>query len=376
MCLSPIPIRNLNEGCHPSGERDPRFFVDTVSKYILVGCGHCKQCIALRQSQYIQRVLMESMNNHIFMATLTMDNEHLPYLTTSLGYRLTYADHYTLVKCFKRIARWELLPFPLRYFGVWERGGLRHRPHFHLLFFVPKKLYPTYDDVLNCEHMLYWTIRNNWCINVGSNWHPRYEPMFQYHEKWINGSLKRNYDLHYVNPSLSEYGVCDAGFYVLKYMLKQSEYERKLKAKIFCTYSPDEAYDIWSKVRSRCFYSTYFGLNARRTPFGDVDVDPDIESYIRKCIKDSKGQFPYPCFYNPNTAQSFPLAEFYKKFNHNGYQLYTFDDAFEFFHFEGNDSALTTFDLTMSEVNAQMDSFIHMQESVKGDFDDYIDDLC
>lgn len=397
MCLNPIEIPNPNVGAHnamiykstridPSrhldlGDRSRLDLVDCVSKYIRVGCGHCPQCIAQKQSSYIQRVLMESINNHLFMATLTMDNEHLPVVYTSTGYELTYAEPYTLVKCFKRIEQSNLLPFPLRYFACWERGSRFHRPHFHVLFFVPKSYAPEYEDILNVEHLLYWTVRDNWKINVEDEpykkkFHPRYEPMFQYHEKYIAGKLRKNYDLHFVNPSLTVGGVSDAAFYVLKYMLKQSEYERKLHSKLFLTYEPSEASYLWKLVRSKLFYSTYFGFNPEKVnPFGDMDADPAIISYLQDCINQSKGNFPYPCFYNPNTAQSFPMAKYYTGHHLFSSQFIDLNDLFIFHDFQPSEDNVSIRDMALSEIAAQMDAFLHRVDSVGSENDDYLDEL-
>lgn len=79
MCLAPIKIKNTN-----AGSRNPltlALFKDTTHEYMEVPCGHCEQCIAARQNSFVQRIQAESEYNHLFFATLTYDNDHLPRLS-------------------------------------------------------------------------------------------------------------------------------------------------------------------------------------------------------------------------------------------------------------------------------------------------------
>lgn len=52
---------------------------DTVNQFMAVPCGHCPDCIAAKQSALVQRAEVESKSHHVFFATLTYDNKHLPY---------------------------------------------------------------------------------------------------------------------------------------------------------------------------------------------------------------------------------------------------------------------------------------------------------
>lgn len=88
MCLSPIYKEN------PSYRKDcdnsKLSFADLVlgrtadSPVIRFPCGHCGECIAVKQSSFNQRVTEESRFSHLFFATLTYDNKHLPVLTLQL----------------------------------------------------------------------------------------------------------------------------------------------------------------------------------------------------------------------------------------------------------------------------------------------------
>lgn len=54
---------------------------DTTSPYIKVPCHKCADCIAVDTSEIVQRVTEEAKFNHLFFATLTYDNKHLPKLS-------------------------------------------------------------------------------------------------------------------------------------------------------------------------------------------------------------------------------------------------------------------------------------------------------
>lgn len=126
MCISPIRIRNPNAGM--KGLKST-LMKDTESAFINVPCGHCKQCIANRQMDFVQRVLMESLTNHLFYCTLTYNNDSLPYLSTSTGYDIRFADVSDVQKMMKRLRKSNVFGRPFRYFGVSELGSKRGRPH-------------------------------------------------------------------------------------------------------------------------------------------------------------------------------------------------------------------------------------------------------
>lgn len=126
MCLNPLTIPNPNFGCQNKGFG---FMKDCVSKYINVPCGHCSECIAVKQMYMIQRIQMEELENHLFFCTLTYNNESLPILSTSTGYDIRYADIADVQKMLKRLRFSNAFGRPFRYLGVSELGTERGRPH-------------------------------------------------------------------------------------------------------------------------------------------------------------------------------------------------------------------------------------------------------
>lgn len=102
MCLNPLRMVNpyfprtfVSEGTHKVTNRatgevitkrntvirytGPRSFKhNSEHAFINIPCGHCSECVSIKQQSYVQRVHMETKYNHVFFATLTYDNKHLP----------------------------------------------------------------------------------------------------------------------------------------------------------------------------------------------------------------------------------------------------------------------------------------------------------
>ena len=83
--------RNTHDHCnHATGEiiKKPDFKMvyhgarsfkkNTETPFLNIPCGHCSECVAVKQQAFVQRVHMETKYNHVFFATLTYDNKHLP----------------------------------------------------------------------------------------------------------------------------------------------------------------------------------------------------------------------------------------------------------------------------------------------------------
>lgn len=125
MCISPVSIENPNFGRHDRFA----FMKDTVSRRINVPCGVCPECVQHRQLQFVQRLQMEELVNHLFFCTLTYNNDCLPNVGTSTGYSIRYADVSDVQNMMKRLRKRNAFGRPFRYFGVSELGSKRGRPH-------------------------------------------------------------------------------------------------------------------------------------------------------------------------------------------------------------------------------------------------------
>lgn len=106
---------------------------EKLGKYIEVPCGKCIICQRNLVADWAFRLRYEAESSKsVFFVRLSYDNEHLP---TNNGYpTLQIAD---LQKFFKKLRKTGL---QFRYFAVGEYGGQFGRPHYHVLFFLPKKM--------------------------------------------------------------------------------------------------------------------------------------------------------------------------------------------------------------------------------------------
>lgn len=310
MCLHPVTISNPYYG-HRFAPSDPRSFHDCTSQFLYVPCGHCSQCISVKQMYAVQRVQCESMENHLFFATLTYNNRSLPHLAVSTGYSIPYADMRDLALAFKRIRKDNLFSRPFKYFAVSERGSEFGRPHLHCIISLPKYESDSYLDVLNLESLLFDTLLHEWRRNYGSTRSPDYRPLCDYVRRFRAGKLSTNYDLHYIQPYLFDSGVASVAFYVLKYMLKPSTKETRLQQALHLNLPSDEYDDVWPIVKSRNVKSHGFGLNASALCHVSISVEEGIRNMM----------YDFPVFFNPDSGQTFPLAPYYRN------KFFSFDQA-------------------------------------------------
>lgn len=316
MCLSPFSIPNPN---YHSTNPIIQATKDCESQMIAIPCGRCPQCIALKQLELVQRIQMESLEHHLFFTTLTYNNEYLPIFKTSVG-DIPFADFMDIDLLMKRLRNDNAFSRPFRYIAVSERGGKNHRPHFHILWILPKHPDDKFNDCLNLESILRPAILSRWARNFGSKRKPLYKPLTNFQSRFYAGKIHTNYDTHYVNPSLSTNGVSDAAFYVLKYMLKASPYERYLYAHLRSKLDPSEFYEAYPVIRSHRTSSKGIGCPS----------SPVVRSYIESCIKRSDKSLGYPQYFSPDTGKSFPMCKYYRTKFLDLYQAYDFAYSCDF----------------------------------------------
>lgn len=326
MCVSPIPIPNPNKGKFVSSLT--KRLVDVTSSRIYVPCGHCGQCVKLKQMSIVQRVQMESVSNELFYCTLTYNNKMLPVVDIN-GFKIKYSDVKDLQNMFKHLRRDNAFGVPFRYFAVSELGSKRGRPHFHILFIVDRKYCKDFLECSQLESVMFHKVLDYWSRNIGSDKYPVYEPCCTYVRKWCHGVLKSTYDLHYLNPSLSADGVSDVSFYVLKYMIKPSERAVNLQRALRLNLSPDDYHKYWNLVKPRYIFSKYFGLSGVKV----VNVDGSFKwqlnensvKYVKDCLRISLREgSSNPSFFNPVNGKSFPLSKYYRN------KYLSVSDALEF----------------------------------------------
>lgn len=326
MCISPIRILNKNyrSDSHRLPAGDIRNFKDTTSQYILVPCGHCPDCVRARQNAIIQRTTLESLGSHMFFATLTYNNEHLPVAQNPFRPEesYAYADITHLQLLMKRLRNHG---YVFRYLACSERGTKRGRPHFHVLFFFDKNLYP---DPYSLERRLFNDVLKLWAKNVGTRKDPKYIPLCTY---TVGRNGRRNYDLHYCVPSPVN-GYDDVAFYVSKYMFKFADSDYKLKQRIWNSLHESDvvfpedgcsALDFWKKIRCRYLSSISFGLGNYDKDDNDAFCAECILRKVRSMIDRSLATQPDkgPVFYRGD-GKSFPLCKYLRD------KFLTVNDAF------------------------------------------------
>lgn len=337
MCTSPIPIRNpfyrplsILSGVSPSGEKISHVFTsslqfvtksgknlstfhdflgkyrDTHSFYMYVPCGSCKSCIRAKQMSISQRAEMESLNSYCYFITLTYNNEHLP-LYTEHNLQIPYANREHVKNLFKRIRNRHVIDRPMRYLHISERGSSKSRPHHHLLVFLPKWSTDNYWTPFQYEELLYWTFRNEWRVNISSDWrHPIYEPLFTYHKKKVGGKWYYNYDCHYIQPHLADVTE-SVSFYITKYVTKSNRYEKRIKATLKTMFADEPALfdSVWRTVRSTMTASRNFGLKS------DDPSEPslDVAEHIKKCLDSCDDGIPK--YFSPYSGEFSGLSPYY-----------------------------------------------------------------
>lgn len=358
MCTCPTIIPNPYYANKAVNSR----LVDTIHTHLRVPCGVCSECIHTKQMSIAQRLQMESINSYPFFATLTYNNAHLPLHVCSNGCALPYADISHLQKMFKRIRKDNLFGRPFKAVYCTELGSRRGRPHFHVLFFLPKRKSDYPDTPLNLEDRLYHVVFDQWKVNVStSRKYPVYEPLFTYRSKWRDNKLYCNYDLHYVKPTVTNDGVSNVAFYVTKYMLKPSTRVKRLQQALRLNLPELEYQSVWRRIRPRFDGSLFVGLGpgAVRSPFGDIEIDPDIYNYIDSCLDQSD---EFPMYFNPVDGKPMPLSRYYKK----KAELFPASRALDFHNASAN---------SISKEKDKASKDYHFSKVVSPASDTYVDDL-
>lgn len=203
---------------------------------------------------------------------------------------------------------------------------------------------------------------------------PVWKPCCTYVSKIINGVVRSNYDLHYVNPRTSDGGTADVGFYVLKYMMKPSDRQVRLQQALRLNLDEDEYESTWKVVRPCIFYSLHFGLSGsgKRKDWKPSDR---IVSYVRDSVSKSKSSSDYPCFINPVDGKTFPLSRYYRG---NG-DCFSVGDALDFFYKNRNaraDNVVIREDYDPTQILSKESSFSYKVNEIdlKQDSND-LDDL-
>lgn len=299
MCLSPILIKNPY---YQLGNRGYNYLHDTLNTHIMVPCGSCPQCASLRQGFYNQRVQMESLRSHLFMFTLTYNNESLNFVDCG-QYHYPVHDITDIQNMFKRLRR---QGHKIRYSYVCEYGTKKgsHRPHYHGILAIEKShehwsiIEKRYRDLFMQEWKRNIAIRwNKKGQIVPDTFNPKWQPLFT--PVYKRGRLT-TFDFHYIIPSRDHES--DVSFYVSKYITKYDSRTAKLlkKIKLDPTLNPEETSDLLRITRPRCVTSK---------DFGDYNF-PAIRDHIMKGINSC---IDFPKFFDLYTGKAMLLSRYYRR---------------------------------------------------------------
>lgn len=344
---------------------------DCESQYILVPCGHCSQCIALKQSYIVQRTQMEAINFDLWMLTLTYNEEMIKSINVN-GYKYRYADISDLQNMFKRIRKYDLLGCPFQYLAVTEYGTKNHRPHYHVILATPKNPDDDAYDRITKEERFSKVFRREWrrniatCYNkhgelVSNTRNPLYKPLHTHVVKYIRGERKCNFDFHWIDPKITDssnslHDESDVAFYVTKYLTKSNKWLERVKSALKFNLEPEHFKEVWSLLRPKMLISKNFGYHPL---FRD-----SIFKHLRQGIDLALNtQSPFPYFINPNTGETFPLCPVYRK------HAETIADLQKFYEFRrtsqdmlsDESSVMATNSLSPIEIRQKSDKFAKIQ---------------
>lgn len=156
MCLNPIRVRNNRLDLNLSNDK----------QFVVVPCGHCKQCIQQKILSWKNRIYIEYYNsktngNSCFMVTLTYDEAYVPVHHDSGYMCLSKYDIQKFLKRFRKRTGWKF-----KYIITSEFGKLHSRPHYHGIFLFQGK-----NNKINPE-LFYHELKDAWqlgFVSIGKN---------------------------------------------------------------------------------------------------------------------------------------------------------------------------------------------------------------
>ncbi len=301
MCLSPITLPNPNFGLKHLG-----LYRDVVSSHIQVPCGSCSQCCAQKQNGYVQRLEMDMIDRDVYFMTLTYSNSGL-LKTDTLDYQMPYACYDDFQQMLKRYRK-QFKGTPLgdiRYLAVNEYGSKSYRPHFHVLFSVPKE-YDKFAQLRRTQQLYDW-FKDNWKRNVNydkktRSLHPIWQPVYEYRRRGKYCS----FDLHLVSHRADK-KLDSVPYYVTKYVLKYDSRTRKLcdKIKLDKRLSDEQRKLLLRQFKPRVRASKSFG-RIDSTEKYDIIAD----GILSGLQSSTSLAFSY---FSPNSGRRSLLCESYRK---------------------------------------------------------------
>ncbi|QCS36391.1 replication initiator protein [Capybara microvirus Cap3_SP_332] len=323
MCTSPLLIKNPNcllglhdglakslKGITNTIKHPQSGFKDYLSQYIYVPCGKCPECLNSKQNDIIQRVSFEQLTSYEFFCTLTVKPGFLDSAVLPDSSHYYYLDWSKLDLFFKRLRNKNIFDGPFKYLAVQEFGHETHRPHFHVLFFIPRLgkdiLWPyrcvdeNFDILSN--HQIKSRILDEWYINKGSKRNPQPEPLTEF----FTYCGRRNFDFSFVDPKTSQDLAVD--FYASKYALKPDDWlNKKLSYLLYMSYN-------FYSTKDNPYYLAYTRMRPRIYMSHQLGCSDSTRRYIeRETLDNICLNYPYPVIHSPADGRTYPLSAYFRK---------------------------------------------------------------
>lgn len=177
------------------------------------------------------------------------------------GFSISYADITDLQNTFKRLRKSNAFGRSFRYAAVSELGGKHGRPHFHVIFLVPKYK----DDDENSfpfilEHVMFKALLAEWRRNYGSTRKPDYRPLCTYAARFPKASLRAIMTCIMLCRTIPPMVLPTLPSMFSSTCLRIPR-EVRLQQALKLNLDPDEYERIWKIVKPRTLCSLRFGLS-------------------------------------------------------------------------------------------------------------------
>lgn len=209
MCTSPIQIYNRSS------------FISLRGQALLfsVPCGKCEECKKIKSSEYTLRSYFEyldcqSKGGYVYFDTLTYSPKYLP-----VDYKISHFRRADITLCLKELRVYLTragfdVKDNLKYFITSEYGGKKHRPHYHVLFYI---------NIPNLDVTTFWNYLNKaWKFGFLDRRATAYKRV-------VNSTAAINYVAKYVQKDQEWQNVVDAKLARLHRIGADSQFAAKLK---------------------------------------------------------------------------------------------------------------------------------------------------
>lgn len=340
MCTCPVTIPNPNYMKVPPRQSYLRRYTNYTSTHIQVPCGHCRQCRAAKQSNYLQQFQLSTLGHYSYMFTLTYKESEKPTFVMPNGDEVAISSYHHVSDMMKRLRK--LPTFQergLKYMCVDEYSPKKGRPHYHGIIELAKLPGDTAATPYQLESWLFETVLSEWRVNKAylpytdkngtrksrvNTRKPDWHSLCDYVVSYRNGKRHSTYDLHYITPSVKE-GYNDVSYYVTKYFFKDNpQDEIHLKHCIKACDDYEEGLQLYkSFFKTRCRKSLNFSGVWTRESYKEflstknglcLEYYPPVREHLDKCESYSLQMKDGTYFVDVLTNKAIPISKTLRKY--------------------------------------------------------------